>query len=100
MAVLTICSVVTFAQSKEKSQKEKQATDTSIIYSCPMHPEVTLKHKGKCSKCRMDLTAPKKAAKKKDNAKSFTCPMHPKESSSKAGSCSICGMDLEEKKSE
>ena len=34
------------AQTKQKSQTE---------YSCPMHPDVTAKSKGRCPKCGMDL---------------------------------------------
>ena len=34
----------------KKSKQRSQAT-----YSCPMHPDVTAKRKGKCPKCGMDL---------------------------------------------
>ena len=38
------------AQTKKIRQSKPQKT-----YSCPMHPEVTSKSKGKCPKCKMDL---------------------------------------------
>jgi protein SCO1 len=28
---------------------------TSVVYTCPMHPEVKSKKRGKCPKCKMDL---------------------------------------------
>ncbi|HXQ74530.1 MAG TPA: SCO family protein [Pyrinomonadaceae bacterium] len=37
-------------------EAQKQApVNVQRVYSCPMHPEVKSKKKGKCPKCRMDL---------------------------------------------
>ena len=33
----------------------KKTTQTKKVWSCPMHPEVKSKSKGKCPKCKMDL---------------------------------------------
>lgn len=33
----------------------QQKTGTSVVYSCPMHPDVKSKKQGKCPKCKMDL---------------------------------------------
>ena len=37
-------------------------TESPATYSCPMHPEVTSKTAGKCSKCGMTLELPKSGA--------------------------------------
>lgn len=36
------------------------ARETSEVYACPMHPEVTSSTSGKCPKCGMDLVKEKK----------------------------------------
>jgi periplasmic mercuric ion binding protein len=38
----------------------KYERKAAAVFSCPMHPEITGKEAGKCSKCGMDLTAAKK----------------------------------------
>ena len=47
-------------QAQNRTPRTKQRAQ--VTYSCPMHPEVTSKSKGKCPKCKMDLrrTEPKK----------------------------------------
>ena len=55
-AFLTISLVAAFSYSMPGAaafaqRKQKQ----SIVYSCPMHPEVTSKKPGKCRKCGMTL---------------------------------------------
>jgi hypothetical protein len=44
-------------------KKMNMPADTSTVYTCPMHPEVTASKPGKCPKCGMDLV--KKPVKKK-----------------------------------
>ena len=38
-----------------KSSTKKKNKNAAIVYTCPMHPEVTSDKAGKCSKCGMDL---------------------------------------------
>ncbi|MEO7486482.1 MAG: heavy metal-binding domain-containing protein [Ferruginibacter sp.] len=38
-----------------KSSTMKKNKNTAIVYTCPMHPEVTSDKAGKCLKCGMDL---------------------------------------------
>ena len=66
----------------------------SIVYTCPMHADVTSDKPGKCSKCGMDL-------KEKQNvAVVYACPMKCEgdKTYNKAGRCPVCGMNLKEKK--
>ena len=94
MAALTIFSVAVFAQDSTK-QKSKMKME-QMKYSCPMHPEVTSKKPGKCSKCGMDLAKSKKEQMKMEVIKMYSCPMHSDVTSDKPGKCSKCGMDLKE----
>jgi cytochrome oxidase Cu insertion factor (SCO1/SenC/PrrC family) len=34
---------------------DQRAGSQEVVYSCPMHPEVTSKKKGRCPKCKMEL---------------------------------------------
>lgn len=43
--------------AKDVRQKQRPKAKTAVHYSCPMHPEVTAKSPGRCSKCGMDLRA-------------------------------------------
>ena len=43
--------------SHNHSQAPAKKVRQQKVYSCPMHPEVTAKSKGKCPKCGMDLRA-------------------------------------------
>jgi cytochrome oxidase Cu insertion factor (SCO1/SenC/PrrC family) len=40
---------------QEMPHNHSQATKNQKIYSCPMHPDVKAKSKGKCPKCGMEL---------------------------------------------
>ena len=60
---LLICgflSVPTEAQKKAPSKKTQSTKQSQVTYSCPMHPDVTSKSKGRCPKCGMDLRPTKK----------------------------------------
>jgi len=48
--------VVPTAVITVKAQKTLTNTEKTRLYVCPMHPEVTSKRQGKCSKCGMKLT--------------------------------------------
>ena len=67
----------------------------SMIYICPMHPEIIRDGPGNCPKCGMSLEpkTPMPASEKIE----YTCPMHPEIIRDKPGSCPKCGMALEPK---
>lgn len=53
---LLICSATAArAQGVAASSAASAKKDTGDFYSCPMHPEVKSKKKGRCPKCGMDL---------------------------------------------
>jgi len=54
---LLVCALAFFpAQAQTPVKKTRQAKQQAQQnYSCPMHPEVTAKSKGRCPKCGMDL---------------------------------------------
>src|SRR5262249_48152581 len=53
--------------------------------TCPMHPKVNSKKKGKCPKCGMTLV-------KLQAKKIYACPMHREAASTTPGKCPKCGM--------
>jgi len=73
--------------------KVSAASETGVIYTCPMHPEIREKKPGPCPICGMALEplTPSVAPSKTE----WTCPMHPKILRNSPGSCPICGMALE-----
>lgn len=97
MAVLTILSVSVFAQQKAG---KKDTAQHVVIYSCPMHPDVTADKPGKCSKCGMDLLLSKKEQMKKEVTKQYNCPVHADVVSEKPGKCLKCGKNLLKSKKE
>ena len=64
-----------------------QAGEGSVVYVCPMHPEVTSQEPGRCPECGMKLLATAAAT-------TYTCPMHPEVTSDQPGRCPKCGMKL------
>jgi protein SCO1/2 len=53
---LLICSApAARAQGLAAAADGTRQTDAGDFYSCPMHPEVKSKKKGRCPKCKMDL---------------------------------------------
>ena len=57
VAVFVLCSL-TFGfapNSLSQAVPKKTSEKATLVYSCPMHPEVTSDKPGKCSKCRMNL---------------------------------------------
>ncbi|SHL35333.1 DUF3347 domain-containing protein [Flavobacterium xanthum] len=58
--VLMAIVVVSCNQKNKPDESVKPAAteNTSQLYSCPMHPEVTGKQGDTCSKCGMELTEP------------------------------------------
>ncbi len=65
----------------------------SVIYTCPMHPEVRSERPGTCPKCGMALepVTPPSPAQRTE----WTCPMHSQIVRDEPGTCPICGMALE-----
>jgi FtsP/CotA-like multicopper oxidase with cupredoxin domain len=58
-----------------------------VLYSCPMHPDVTSAEPGRCPQCGMKLLATAAAT-------IYACPMHPEVTSAEPGRCPECGMKL------
>ena len=59
----------------------------SVVYVCPMHPDVISEAPGRCLHCGMKLIATERAPQ-------FVCPMHPEVTSAQAARCPKCGMKL------
>jgi len=99
---------------RQNGHAQQHDTHDKGTWLCPMHPEVTSDHPGRCPKCGMFLQpadggdAP--AAQHHDHqpptgepavvagavaAGDWTCPMHPEVRSDGPGDCPICGMALE-----
>lgn len=89
VALFTTCSA-SFAQ---KAKQNIVDTSKRVLYTCPMHPDITSNKPGTCSKCGMELQVSKKEAMKMDVVK-YTCPMHPNVISDKPGKCPECGTTL------
>ena len=91
IAALTISSVSAYAQ--EKAGK-KDTTQHTVLYVCPMHPNVTSDKPGKCPQCGMDLSLSQKEEMKKQVTKTYTCPVHLDVVTDKSGKCPQCGKKL------
>ena len=70
---LMIGSLQLFAQND--SVKIQTPSTDSIIYTCPMHPEIISGKPGKCPKCGMDLIQ-KKSSSSEHKMDMMMCPMH------------------------
>ena len=47
------------AEGTNAESTEPTEMEASVIYTCPMHPEVQQDKPGKCPKCEMDLVVKK-----------------------------------------
>ncbi len=91
MAVFSIMYISVIAQDKAG---KKDTSRNTLLYTCPMHPEVIMKKAGHCPQCGMQLQVSKKEEMKNAVVKNYTCPVHTQVMSDKPGSCSKCGMSL------
>ncbi len=57
LLVCALAFVPAQAQQPHNHSKTPAKKTQQKVYSCPMHPDVTAKSKGKCPKCGMDLRA-------------------------------------------
>ena len=86
----------------EKAAQKPSDHSQSVMYTCPMHPEIHETKPGNCPKCGMNLVKekPKENMSGMDMAPAYTCPMHPEVKSDKPGNCPKCGMNLIKKNTE
>jgi FtsP/CotA-like multicopper oxidase with cupredoxin domain len=66
------------------------APGATLVYTCPMHPDVTSEQPGRCPDCGMKLLATEAPAA----ATGYACPMHPAVVSDEPSRCPECGMKL------
>lgn len=99
----------------------KKTGKETVTYACPMHPEVTGKKGGQCSKCQMALEkqsmeamgccpmhkecmgamgskCPKCSMPMDHPVEPYACPMHPDQKGNRGDHCPKCHMDLEPQK--
>jgi FtsP/CotA-like multicopper oxidase with cupredoxin domain len=79
----------TLALVAEMDMGEPQlSAGATLVYACPMHPEVLSPDPGRCPHCGMKLLAREGAPV------AFVCPMHPDVTIAQAERCPKCGMKL------
>ena len=88
IAALTIGSVSVIAQEKAGKKDTNQST---VLYTCSMHPDVKMDKAGKCPKCGMELSLSKKEEMKIAVTKNYTCPVHADVVSDKSGNALSAG---------
>jgi cytochrome oxidase Cu insertion factor (SCO1/SenC/PrrC family) len=62
--LISLLAVAQPAQAQRRIVRANKHTRHQVIYSCPMHPEVTSRKPGKCPKCGMALRKPEAASNK------------------------------------
>jgi len=66
MKILILCVLVVFALGHPDVMAHRlvlvQQQKATVVYTCPMHPEVKSQKRGKCPKCKMDLVKQTSAA--------------------------------------
>jgi Cu+-exporting ATPase len=72
--------------------EEPPKTKPGVMFTCPMHPEISQPAPGSCPKCGMALEPETPVA---TGVVEYTCPMHPEIVRNEPGDCPICGMALE-----
>ncbi|MBW2675476.1 MAG: heavy metal translocating P-type ATPase, partial [Deltaproteobacteria bacterium] len=76
-----------------KEPTPEPATGGSVLYTCPMHPEISQSTMGSCPKCGMALEP--SGAPLPATTTDYVCPMHPEVTQDHPGICPKCGMALE-----
>ena len=76
-----------------KGPPSETAAGRSVLYTCPMHPEILQPTMGNCPKCGMALEP--SGAPLPATTTDYVCPMHPEVTQDHPGSCPKCGMALE-----
>lgn len=94
LIILLIAVTAVFVTYAQEKAGKKDTTQHEVIYTCPMHPDVTSIEPGKCTKCGMDLALSKKEQMKVGVTKSYTCPVHADVISNQPVKCSKCGKNL------
>ena len=93
----------------DQKTDEKAKADSSQVYTCSKHPEVTSQEPGLCPECNLNLVPIEEThdhsemdsgSKKDDSSESdskgqqYTCGMHPQIITDEPGICPICNMNL------
>ena len=96
---LLVCALAFASALAQQPHNHSQAPAKKVrqqkVYSCPMHPEVTAKSKGKCPKCGMDLRAvDQKEASADDSVASHEAEMTKVSSSNQSSKMNIPDIEV------
>ena len=96
---LLVCALAFASALAQQPHNHSQAPAKKVrqqkVYSCPMHPDVTAKSKGKCPKCGMDLRAvDQKEARADDSVASHEAEMTKVSASGQASKMNIPDIEV------
>jgi P-type Cu+ transporter len=99
-ALVTIGGLAEPSQHTHAPHPAKSLQNSSVEYTCPMHPEVRETvpagaNPPPCPDCGMALDPVELTANQLESKTQYVCPMHPEIIRDAPGSCPICGMALE-----